>query len=124
MSTKQCRNWGPWKLDRELLVLRKDTQIEWYEVDLERCLSSAEMLDWIFQVNGHGWSEDNVAGLINALRDLLRPQSNLCSSGQNKTLTKGQVAKLVSKFKTTPDQVSTCKSTPVTRSISIRRLTR
>jgi hypothetical protein len=52
------RAWGPWRLDAERLVLDYYEDGGWvYEVDLERCLSSPEVLDWIAQVAGKGWPD-------------------------------------------------------------------
>ncbi len=53
-----------------------------YEFDLERCTSSAEILDWIFQFAGKDWgSGEDMADLIRAIRDTLNPQRNFCSWG-------------------------------------------
>jgi hypothetical protein len=52
-----------------------------YMVDLDRCGTSAEVLDWIFQVNAHGWSAACVADLVEAIRYILHPQKYLCSNG-------------------------------------------
>jgi hypothetical protein len=56
------------------------------------------MLDWIFQVSRHGFPEPTVSGLVNALSDVMDPQANLCSNGQNKKLTKADVARLVKEY--------------------------
>ncbi len=75
----QKPKWHPWTFNRSNLTLEHPNS---YWVDLERCNTSAEMLDWIFQVNTKGWATPEViAGLVHALRDLLHPQANLCSMG-------------------------------------------
>lgn len=45
--------WEPkfWKFNKANLTL----ECEYYEIDLERCNSPAEILDWIFQVKNKGW---------------------------------------------------------------------
>jgi ABC-type transport system involved in cytochrome c biogenesis ATPase subunit len=86
--------WGPWQLDRDVRALRMgDTD---YEVDLDRCLTSAETLDWILQVADKADADDaTIAGLVRALTDVLDPQATLCSGGRSRRLTMAQVAELV-----------------------------
>jgi hypothetical protein len=70
--------WGPWRFDARRRVLDHD----WYEIDLDRCTSSAEVLDWICQVAGKSWADDaTIAGLVRALDDVLAPQQYLCGFG-------------------------------------------
>jgi len=53
-----------------------------YQVALEQCTTSAQVLDWIMQVLGKTWATDaTVAGLVRQLDRLLRPQKTLCSRG-------------------------------------------
>jgi hypothetical protein len=90
--------WGPWDIDRETFVLRLTLGAYEYEVDLERCTTSAQVLDWICQVARKQWGGDHaavVSGLVTALDDVLNPQAHLCSSGQSKRLTRAAVRKLV-----------------------------
>lgn len=76
--------WGPWRLDAKLLTL---THIRGYEIDLERIHSSAEMLDWIFQVLHKIWcTPETTKGLLDAFDALFDPQANLCSMGHSKTI--------------------------------------
>lgn len=78
----------PWTLDAERYVLEFDG----YEVDLEEMRTSAEALDWIFQVAGKSWASDKVlAGLIFAIEGLLHPQETLCSGGASKSLTQAEI---------------------------------
>ena len=74
--------WGTWQLTKNLsLELKGD---HWYEVDLERCLSSAEILDWIVQIQKKSWVTPKIIyDLIQALDDILDIQGNFCSSGKN-----------------------------------------
>jgi hypothetical protein len=54
-------------------------------VPLDRCRTSAEVADWIFQISSKTWATDAVlAGLVRALRTLLDPQATLCSFGEER----------------------------------------
>ena len=49
-SSKYCR------FNRENLTIEIYDKGTWaYEIDLERCTDSAELLDWILQLHGKGW---------------------------------------------------------------------
>ncbi|MGI8514051.1 MAG: hypothetical protein ACR2NT_02735 [Acidimicrobiia bacterium] len=72
-----------------------------YEVDLERCLTSAQVLDWICQVAGKTWADDQtLAGLVRAIDDILHPQGTLCSFGTSRTITRPDVKGLVARYVT------------------------
>jgi hypothetical protein len=87
-------SWGPWFLDRETLVLRNTD--EDYEVDLEECATSSQLLDWIVQVADKSSASDaSIAGLIRALIDVLDPQSNLCPFGKGQRVSKSLLLTLV-----------------------------
>lgn len=79
MSKQVCRNYGKWEYDPELMTLTYEGH---YEIDLEKIDSSAEMLDWIFQVNHKAWGWYAVVDLIDAFDRLLSPQANYCSWGE------------------------------------------
>lgn len=80
-----------------------------YEVDLDACTSSAQVLDWICQLagkTGAAWAGDDpgvhkamVAGLVQALIDVLQPQANLCGCGIGREITGAAVRELVAKTK-------------------------
>ncbi len=54
--------------DMELLVVRLPPH--GYEIDLERCNSASEMLDWIFQVHDKPWmTPELLAQVIQALEN-------------------------------------------------------
>lgn len=93
------RDWGPWRLRTETYELINTQQGGGgygYEVDLERCVTSAETLDWICQVAHKAWETPEVlAGLVHAMNDVLRPQKHLCSGGQSKELSSTRVQELV-----------------------------
>jgi hypothetical protein len=62
-----------------------------YDIDLEQCTTSAEVLDWIVQVEGKAWATPSDVGyLVTALCDLLNPQANLCSCGEPTTIESGE----------------------------------
>ena len=72
--------WGDWVLDKETLVLRhKGTD---YEIDLEACNNSAQILDWIIQVSQKTWATNDVIGeFVRALDDILDIQGHFCGGG-------------------------------------------
>jgi len=74
---------NPWRLnlDEFLLELEDGT----YEVALDDCRTSAEVLDWITQIAAKSWGTDAiVAGLVRALDVVIDPQSRLCSDGEER----------------------------------------
>lgn len=76
--------WGIWQYDAKTLVLFTREPYR-YEIDLEACMSSAEVLDWIFQLAGKTWmNAEQLGNLIYALDDIIDPQATLCSGGRNK----------------------------------------
>lgn len=90
--------WGGWTLQKSNYTLQlHDMHGNWrYEIDLERCLSSAQVLDWIMQVSMKQWATPQVvAGLVRALDEVLYPQANLCSGGGSKLLTNARLRELV-----------------------------
>jgi hypothetical protein len=86
--------WGGWEFDRRWLVLRHVDG--YYEVDLERCRTPAQVLDWIAQIQGKRWGTTAVVGdLVEALCDLLNPQATLCSGGAAKVIPKRRLRRVV-----------------------------
>jgi hypothetical protein len=100
---RRGRCWGPWHLDRAQRALWTEAGGYRYEIDLASCTSSAEVLDWICQINGKLWADTQagqnaiVAGLVDALTEVLHPQANLCSDGRGKRLSKPRIRYLVSR---------------------------
>jgi hypothetical protein len=82
---KEPTTWGRWTFDRKALVLayrESPNHYPQYEIDLERCNTSAEVLDWICQLEHKCWtSAEDIGNLVSAFDDLLRPQTGLCSFG-------------------------------------------
>ena len=95
---------NPWRLNPEdyTLELFSPGLKHWvYAVDLETCTSSAQVLDWIFQIEGKYMDipeEQVTPGLVSLLNDILHPQSTLCSMGQDRRLTKPRIRKLVDEY--------------------------
>jgi len=88
-------DWGTWRVDPTNYTLVAGTWRTYY-VDLERCLTSAEVLDWIMQVDGKRFAtRDVLAGLVRALDWLLEPQATLCSFGGDKSLSREQLRERV-----------------------------
>src|SRR5262249_11209184 len=73
---------GDWTYHPETLVVRYTKGIVEYEVDLEECTTSAQVLDWIWQFAKKSWTSSEAVGdLVKILNKLLRPQATLCSFG-------------------------------------------
>ena len=72
-----------------------DAEADWYPVRIEESITSAEVLDWICQVDGRFTTSQRraevVAGLVAAFNSVLTPQANLCSWGKSSTLTREQI---------------------------------
>ena len=70
---------GRWAINYGTLTLNHD---EGYEIDLEGMTCSAEMLDWVFQINAKAWATiDDLGQLVKALNEIFRPQATLCGFG-------------------------------------------
>jgi hypothetical protein len=72
---------GDWTYDPSTLVVRyREGFSEEREVDLERCNTSAGMLDWIMWFsNKNGTTTEAIGDLVRILHILLHPQATLCS---------------------------------------------
>lgn len=76
---------SPWKFDSQNLTLNlfQEGKGQRYYIDLEKCRTSAEVLDWVMQVASKPWATDQILGsFIRELNRLLDPQGNLCSGGE------------------------------------------
>ncbi len=81
------RTWGRWQykdVNATLLLMDGDT-VE-YEVGLEQCKDSAEILDWIVQVSEKtGVSRSDVGDLVEAIDELADGlQTKVCGGGGNR----------------------------------------
>jgi hypothetical protein len=67
-----------------------------YYIDLEQCLTSSQVLDWIAQLEGKAWVSVSLLGLIaKVLCIALDPQANLCSFGHNIEIKQSKIKGLV-----------------------------
>jgi hypothetical protein len=76
------RQWGAWYLDTDTLelVYRDAAGHNRHFLNLERCGSSAAVLDWICQLAGKDWtSPRDIGDLVAAFRDILDPQASMCA---------------------------------------------
>lgn len=84
------KRWGRWQYNKEQLILdyldpRKGGKSRYY-VDLERCRTGAQILDWILQIAGKDWaSNEDIGNLVRALDRLGNGlQGKVCPVGRNK----------------------------------------
>ncbi|MFI7705228.1 hypothetical protein [Nonomuraea sp. NPDC049480] len=95
--------WNGWRLKPSTYVLElvRDGNFV-YEVDLDRCLDSAETLDWIMQVSGKEFYRLDmgavISGLIYAIDDVIDPQRRMCSFGSSTRLTQKEVRAAVREY--------------------------
>ena len=84
LNTKRKLRWGNWMLkgNRTLEHRIKGSTFVRYYIDLDRMQTSAECLDWIFQIHRKSWITDqDRADLLHAIQDIINPQAALCSGG-------------------------------------------
>lgn len=80
--------WGCWRLDKETntLVMQKslcpgEESNDLYKIDLERCNTSAAILDFIVQMSQKMWiTREDLGYLVEAFDDLFTLQVNFCGS--------------------------------------------
>lgn len=85
------RSWDVWRLNADNLTLVCGTWQRYY-VDLERCTTAAETLDWIIQISNKLWATPRLmVGLLHALDDVLNLQGTLCSFGRSRRLSKSRI---------------------------------
>lgn len=90
--SRRSTPFGPWKFFPDNLTLVHSPT--GYEIDLEEIDTSAQMLDWIFQVQNKTWATPDVLyGLLAAFRTVMNPQANYCSMGCDKPASGSDVAK-------------------------------
>lgn len=88
--------WGEWKLNKKTMCLEH----RMYEIDLEdRCNTSAQILDWIFQILGKNWANPNtIYDLCQAFNFIFRVQEMFCSFGQEQHPSKEKLKECLNKF--------------------------
>ncbi len=75
---------GNWEFDEKHLTLTNTGEGRGYYVDLERCATSAQVLDWICQIDSKPWAtKEDVGSLVRAITFLLNPQATLCGEGKD-----------------------------------------
>lgn len=94
MKIPYANRWGVWYLDThtaELVLILEDPKeyggSELYRIDLERCKTTGEVLDWIQHMTTKVWSSKDprvIADLVIALNDILGLPGNYCGSGATK----------------------------------------
>ena len=73
-----------WELDERSMTLDLMDDEHSYYIELSRCNSSGEILDWIVQISKKSWATDNIiASLVRMFDHYLDCQSNLCSFGMD-----------------------------------------
>ena len=91
--------WAPWALETEtyeLVKLAEEDPIGDYPVDLDRCRTPAEVLDWVLHLDARSDRSDRVTlGLLRAITDLLQPQEHLCSFGKASQISSSKMRELV-----------------------------
>ncbi|GII02802.1 hypothetical protein [Planobispora takensis] len=96
--------WNGWRLspDTLRLFLYDNDGHYAYELELLRLTDSARILDWVLMVNQKRLQGIDVAnatlGFIRMIDDILRLQSNVCGSGENKQLTGQQIRDLAAAY--------------------------
>lgn len=79
MDNKEC-----WEIDDNTMTLDLIDKDHEYYVEISRCNSSAEILDWIIQVSKKTWVTDNIlASLVRRLDHYIDLQANVCSYGRD-----------------------------------------
>jgi hypothetical protein len=81
-------DFGHWTRNRSnnTLEYRDDQGRFRYYVDFDRCRTSAQVLDWIFQIHQKTWcSAQDLKDLLKAIRYVINPQARLCSFAMSKT---------------------------------------
>jgi hypothetical protein len=92
VSRRSRQTWGPWNFEATAFVLSYEKGRHSYEVDLDECQDSAQVLDWIMQARKAWATPDDLGHLVEALGDILQPQSNMCSGGKNRKTNPRDVA--------------------------------
>ena len=80
------------RFDQRNLVLKVRQDKRSYEIDLERCNDPAQILDWIYQLNGKSWMTNDLMGqVVESLNEACREvfgdgiQGIFCPFGASRT---------------------------------------
>jgi hypothetical protein len=89
--------WIPWSLDTDSYALVKVTgdAVTDLRVDLEQCLESARVLDWLLKVDQEDVEGTLALALLRSLSDVLELSHTLCQFGRSATLSVSQMHLMV-----------------------------
>jgi hypothetical protein len=72
-------HYGKWTHNPRTRTIDHD---DGYQVDLDRCRTSAEVLDWIAQISHKSWGDpETVGNLVKAIDEVLCLQATVCPGG-------------------------------------------
>ena len=85
---------GRWTVHLDNLTIAHVSEGYW--IDLERCRTSAQVLDWLMQVAKKSWADnETLASLVRTLDYALRPQAALCRLGMQYELSLEELRQLL-----------------------------
>ncbi len=84
--------WGDWTYNADNFTLTFQRGDDHYEVDLDECENSAQILDWLAQARKVWMTPEDTGHLVSALDAILGLQSNVCGLGEGKTIHPREVA--------------------------------
>ncbi|WP_219461428.1 hypothetical protein [Nonomuraea rhizosphaerae] len=96
--------WNGWRLqpDKLLLTLCDSTGHDLYDLQIQQFTSSSRILDFLVHVSKRGWpgidTGQATIGLLKAIDDILRLQTNVCAGGANQQLQDAQVSELINAY--------------------------
>ncbi len=72
MAIQDGHRWGKWAYNKDTLTIVYHSGEKWeYEVDLERCKTTSDILDWIVQIAQKAWATpEDIGNLVRALDEL------------------------------------------------------
>jgi hypothetical protein len=77
MARISPKDWNGWHLETETPSLVYDGVPHLnYTIDLDRMLTRDQFAWWILQLHGKNWGDDALLGLVEAVDELLDPQTN------------------------------------------------
>jgi len=95
---RMMNGWGSWYLDTENPALVFQFENIEYDIPLEKCNTSAQILDWVYQIYNKSWAKPNdVYNLLRAFNDIADVQHFFCSFGIERA--KGNNFKMVDRVK-------------------------
>lgn len=92
-------SWNGWHLDVDIPALVFDDEpFHGYQIDLDRMLTSGDVLFWVIQIFNKPWGSHHFYGFIQALYDLLDPHDNLAHPGFRSEFTSESIRERVTQF--------------------------